>query len=261
MLPELKELYKFRELLNMIVWRDIRVKYKQSAMGFLWAIFMPAIVVFAGILVRYAMAAVSGNPVTSSQVLTVSIKAVPWAFCVAAVRFATNSLVANPNLVTKIYFPKEIFPIAAVLSNGFDFVIAAGLLLVVLAFVGIGVSIYLLWVPVLILIMLCFIMGIGMIFAALNLFFRDIKYLVEVILTFAIFITPVLYDVGSFHRMANVLYLNPLTAILEGLTASIVRHQSPPIYWIGYSALVSGCLLVGGYSMFKKLEFKFAENI
>jgi len=245
----------------MVAWRDIKVKYKQSAMGFLWAILMPVIIVSAGIVVRYAISTISGKPITSSEVIIVSIKAVPWAFCVASIRFATNSLVANPNLVTKIYFPKEIFPLAAVISSGFDFLIAGSLLTVVLIIIHVSSTIYLLWVPLLLLIMIMLVTGLGMVLAALNLFFRDIKYLVEVVLTFAIFFTPVLYDAKMFGRFSNVLLLNPLAPLLEGLSACVVLHQSPSVQWVAYSAAISVCMLLIGYSIFKNLEFRFAESI
>ena len=99
------ELYKYRELLYIIIWRDIKIKYKQSVMGFLWAIFMPILIISAGILVKYAMALVSGKPIVLTDIVTVSVKALPWAFTVGSIRFATTSLLGNTNLVSKDIFP------------------------------------------------------------------------------------------------------------------------------------------------------------
>ena len=261
MFTNIRELYRYRELLMMIVWRDIRVKYKQSVMGFMWAIFMPMLIVCAGILVKFAISRVSGKPLVLAQLATISVKSVPWAFFVGSIRFATNSLTNNVNLVTKIYFPKEIFPIASVLSNFFDFTIASCLLAFILVISHVGLSVYLLWVPVLILMLIVLAAGLSMILSALNLFFRDVKYLVEVLLTFAIFFTPVLYEVEMFGDWSRFLLLNPIAPILEGLNFCVVMHHAPQAGWIIYSATVSCLLMVYSYSIFKKLESRFAENI
>ena len=137
-----------------------------------------------------------------TQIASVSVKAVPWAFFVSSIRFATNSLTGNSNLVTKIYFPKEIFPLSAVLSQLFDFMIASLILTIFLAVAGVGWSVYLLWVFPLMLALVLLSVALGIFLAAANLFFRDVKYLVEIILSFAIFFTPVFYDSESGGEMA-----------------------------------------------------------
>lgn len=261
MINDLRELCRYRELLAVMVWRDIKVKYKQSVMGFLWALLMPLIIVSAGILVKYAIAAVSGSGVRTSQLLTVSVKAVPWAFIVSSIRFATTSLVQNTNLVTKIYFPREIFPIAAVLSNFVDFLTATCVLVFILLLFQSGVSVHLWYVPVLILLIVSFVTGMGLILAALNLFFRDVRYLVEVVLTFAIFFTPVLYEVTMFGKLAKYLLMNPVAPLLEALNSCVVLHETPQLGWVAYSGAFSVLMLVGGYRLFKRLEPKFAESI
>jgi ABC-type polysaccharide/polyol phosphate export permease len=257
----LRELYRYRELLLMVAYRDIRVKYKQTVMGFLWAVFMPAIVVGAGILVKYAFAATSGKPVEPASLAAVAVKSVPWAFFVASIRFSSNSLIANTNLVTKIAFPKEIFPIAAVLSQLFDFLIASAVLGVALAFSGIGVGLSIAWVPLLLAILVLFVLGLGTLLAVAGLFFRDVKYIVEVVLTFAIFVTPVFYEAESFGRAGRLLLLNPVAPVLEGLRAAVVLHRNPDLAWTSWSAAAAVIVAVGGYSLFKKLETSFAESI
>lgn len=255
------ELYKYRELLFIIIWRDIKIKYKQSVMGFLWAIFMPILIISAGILVKYAMALVSGKPIVLSDIVTVSVKALPWAFVVGSIRFATTSLLGNTNLVSKIYFPKEIFPIAAVVSNLFDFIIAGFFLGIILSMAHIGWSLHLLWIPILILILIIFLIGFGMLLSALSLFFRDVKYIVEVLLTFGIFFTPVFYEVEMFGKWSTILLLNPVAPILEAIRACVVLHHAPDFGWMVYSAAISLLLFLGGYPLFKKLEPAFAESI
>jgi len=261
MLHDLRELGRYRDLLYMLAWRDITIKYKQSIMGFMWAIFMPLLIVSAGIIVRYAFSRLSGEPLVWKDVAEVSVKAVPWAFFVSSLRFSTLSLIANTNLVTKIYFPRELFPLAAVLSQLFDLVVAAVALAILLAVAGIGVSIQLLWVPVLVVLLVALVLALGFLFSALALFFRDVKYLVEVVLTFGIFFTPVFYNVELFGEWAPFLLLNPLAPILEGLGACIVHQEAPALGWIAYSAAFSIVGLVLSFKMFKTLEPSFAEYI
>lgn len=261
MKKQLLELLKYRELLFMVVYRDIRVKYKQSAMGFLWAIFMPMLVICAGVLVKYAMATLAGKPLELSQIVTVSVKALPWSFFISSVRFSTGSLVGNTNLVTKIYFPKEIFPFAAVVSNMFDFLISSSVLTVILVFANIGASVYLFWIPVYIMILILLGAAIGTFLSCANLFFRDVRYIVEVIVTFGIFFTPVFYEVEMFKEWSTLLLLNPVAPILEGLNDCIVKHKMPQLPWMMYSAIIAlgGFLL--SYRFFKRLEPSFAERI
>jgi lipopolysaccharide transport system permease protein len=261
MIGYFRELFKYRELLFIIIWRDIKIKYKQSVMGFMWAIFMPMLIISAGILVKYAMATISGKSMALSDVVSVSVKALPWSFIVGSIRFATNSLLGNSNLVGKIYFPKEIFPIAAVLSNLFDFFIAGCVLFVMLIIAKVSWSMYILWLPVLMFTLIVLLIGSGLLLSALSLFYRDVKYIVEVILTFGIFFTPVFYEVNMFGKWSGVLLLNPVAPILESIKACIVYHHPPDYVWLAYSAVFSCFIVCVGYSIFKKLEPKFAESI
>lgn len=261
MTDELKELYKYRELLYVITYRDIKVRYKQSIMGFLWAILMPILIVMSGIVVRYAYAIVAHAPLKSSDIASVAIKSVPWAFVVSSIRFCCGSLTGNRDLVVKIYFPKEIFPMASILACLFDFAVAFSALVIFLTVIRTGWSIYLLWVPVLIATMVLFCVGIGMIVSAISLFFRDVRYLVEVFLTFGIFFTPVFYDVHMFGSRAKWLLLNPIAPLLEGFANCMARNSTPDIHWYLYTLLVSVVISMSGFILFKHLEPAFAESI
>ncbi len=261
MLESVREIINYHELLYMMTWRDIRIKYKQSVIGFMWAVFMPMIIVGAGILVRSGFALASHVPIDFKDLAAVSVKAVPWAFFVSTIRFSTGSLVGNPNLVTKIYFPKIIFPISSMFSQMFDLAIASGLLVIVLAFMRIGLSVHLLWVPILLALLTLFVTGMGILLSAANLFYRDVKYLVEVVVTFAIFFTPVFYDVSMFGKWASIFLLNPMAPILDGLSACVVRHQMPQVEWILYSAAASLAIFACAFAFFTKLEPLFAERI
>jgi len=261
MIATIRELVHRRDLLFTLTWREVQIKYKQSVMGFLWAILMPALIVGAGILVRYAFAVLRGSPLAMDDIVTVAVKSVPWAFFVSGLRFATNSLIANADLVTKVYMPREIFPVASVLSQLVDFLVAAVLLAVFLGVTRVGASWALLWIPVLVLILFLLVTGMGLALAAASLFFRDVKYIVEVGLTFAIFFTPVFYDVSLFPRWSTLLLLNPVAPVLEGLSTVVLRHRSPDLGWVAYAAAwaVIGCAV--SLAFFKRLEPYFAEKI
>ena len=261
MKESIAEFIKYRDLLYMMIWRDIRIKYKQSVIGFMWAVFMPMVIVGAGIVVRCGYALAAHVPVDLKDLITVSVKAAPWAFFVASIRFSTSSLVGNSNLVTKIYFPRIIFPISAMFSQMFDLAVASVLLAAVLAFLRVGLSIHLLWVPVLFVILVLMTTGAAIMLSAANLFYRDVKYVVEVLVTFAIFFTPVFYDVSMFGKWAKVLLLNPMAPILEGLAACVVGGIMPEMSWLLYSACVSLATFAVAFRLFAKLEPLFAERI
>lgn len=264
MLTMLRLLTRHRDLLYMLSRRDVTVKYKQSIMGFLWAILMPLLITSAGVVVKLAMTAASGKGGMFREVLPVAIKAAPWAFFVASIRFSTQSLSNNHNLVTKIAFPRAVFPLSAVASQLFDFLIAA-LVVVAVALFAVSPTVYLLWVPVLLALLIAQVAGLALLLSAANLFFRDVKYLVEVVLTFAIFFTPVFYSVADivakFGRTGELLLLNPVAPVLEGLDAVIVGGHAPDPWWTGYAAGWALLLLIVTPVIFLRLEPRFAESV
>jgi ABC-type polysaccharide/polyol phosphate export permease len=247
--------------LFVLTWRDIQIKYKQSVMGLLWAVLMPMIIVGAGMVVRVGMSKLSGTPLPQDNLASLAVKAVPWAFFVSAIRFATASLTSNMNLVTKINCPRIAFPVSAVLSSLFDMIVATIPLIVILVWLGVRPSPLLLWVPVLIALLVLLVTGLGVALSAANLFFRDVKYIVEVLLTFAIFFTPVIYDVDMFGEWRSWLLLNPIAPILEGLRSAVVLKVAPDLRWLGYSAAVSIVVFAGGWRLFQRTEPIFADRI
>ena len=261
MISSLRQLFRRRDLLFMLVWREVKIRYKQSVMGVLWAVLMPAVIVASGIIVKLAISFVAQQPFRLDELAQVSVKAVPWAFFVGSLRFATSSLIANSTLVTKIYVPREIFPLASTLSQAIDFAAAAGVLAVALTIAGVGASLHLLWVPVLLSILVLLTAAIGAITAAGSLFLRDVKYLVEVFVMFAIFFTPVFYDASIFGAWQSYLLLNPVAPILEGLAATVVRHEAPHPGWILYSTVFALTAAVLALQLFNWLDPYFAESI
>jgi ABC-type polysaccharide/polyol phosphate export permease len=254
-----KELISYRSLLWAFIVRNIQVKYKQTAMGFLWAIFMPVVIVLSGIMVKKAMAILSGSYLELSAVITVSVKALPWAFFVSALKFAVGALTQNMNLVGKIYFPRAILPLSYVFGALFDFLISALAFSALFIFAGVGISIHILWLPVMLLLLVIFTSGLALLLACGNLFYRDVKYIVDVILTFGIFFTPVFYEAGMFGKYEPVLLISPVGALLENINTVVVLHQPPDLFWMIYAAVCSVLTFVGGWYIFQKNEPRFAE--
>jgi ABC-type polysaccharide/polyol phosphate export permease len=230
-------------------------------MGFLWAIFMPMMAVLAGVLIKTAISVISGKPFDISGVVSIAVKVLPWTFFVSALRFSVNSLVGNSHLVTKIYFPKEVLPISSILACLFDFAIASVSLSILLLFTHIGISIYILWVPLLLIFLFLLAIGVGLFFSCANLFFRDVKYIVETILMFGIFFTPVFFEAKMFGKWKTLILLNPVGSIMESLNSALVLHRTPDLFWLTYAGIISVTVFIFGFLFFHKTEPLFAENI
>jgi len=261
MVQMLKEMFEYRDLTMMLTLRDLRVRYKQAAMGFLWAIFMPIVAVFSGILIKKAMAVVSQHALDAQGIMSISVKVLPWTFFISSIRFSVQALVGNSSLVTKIYFPRAVLVLSSILACLFDFNVAMVVLVILLIFFKVGVSIYLLWLPLLILMLVLFTFGLGLLLSAANLFYRDIKYVVEIILMFGIFFTPVFYSASTFGRWKPLMLLNPLGSILEEIDNVVVFHQAPDTLWMVYAVVTSLAACIVGMIVFHKTEPYFAENI
>lgn len=251
----------YLELVWAFTWRNIQVKYKQTFFGFLWAIFMPVVIVFAGIIMKMIMARLYGHSIDAGQVSSITVKSLPWAFFIGALKFSVNSLVANMAVIKKINFPRVIFPLSYTFSQLFDFFIGAVAFVIIFIFMKIGVSIHLVWVPFLILAMVLLTCGLGMIFSAGNLFYRDVRHIIDVALMFAIFFVPVFYDSHLFGKWEFVVLLNPISSILECLNRIIVLHEPPLWGWFFYACGSSALLFAAGWHIFHKAEPAFAEYI
>jgi ABC-type polysaccharide/polyol phosphate export permease len=249
-------------------------------MGFGWALLMPVLVVGAGFLVKIAMAQMSGSEFRAESFAGMAVKALPWTFFVGAIGSATTSLTGNGNLLTKIYFPREVLPGSAVLAQAFDSAIGTiTLSLVLFLFLRIGFSLQTLWIIPLMLVFFLFTTGVAFALSCANLFFRDVKYIVQVFVAFGIFFTPVLYEPENFGPIGcRVMMLNPLAPLLEGIRLATVGHHnlvhslvvtSPGgvqilawhpmdlLYAVGWMILGS----VVAWVLFRRLQFVYAEYV
>jgi lipopolysaccharide transport system permease protein len=254
----LREQVEFRELLATIVRRDLMLRYKQTVMGFGWALFMPLLntVVFSVIFMRVAPVE---TPVAYPVYAFCGLAA--WNFFASALRFAVTSLTSNPSLVTKVYFPREIFPFAAVLVALVDFAVASTMLVVLMAYYGIGVSWSLLLLPAVVVVHVVFTAAVALLLSMGNLFYRDVKYLFDVVLSVWMFATSVVYPVDRIGGwLGPLLGLNPMTPIIDAYRQVILLGQAPGASFYAAGAIAS-TLLVVAWFCFHRAEFEFAENL
>lgn len=270
------DLRQSRDLIHQLTLRDIRIRYKQAIMGLGWAVLMPVLVVCSGLIVRYAMATLAGRALQFEVAATMAVKSLPWAFFVGATGFAVTSLTTNGHLIGKIYFPREVLPLSAVLAQVFDTGIGCIAVGLALPFLGVTPSWTMLWVPLLALMLVAFTTGIGFLLSMANLFFRDVKYIVQVILTFGIFFTPVLFEPQMLGGLgARLIMLNPLAPILEGLRLSVVEGHDllAPLtavvngktivvwepWYLGVTGLWCTVGLLWFSILFHRAQYRFAE--
>jgi lipopolysaccharide transport system permease protein len=253
-----QEQREYRELLVQMTKRDLLLRYKQTVMGFGWAVFMPLVntAVFSVIFTRVAPMNV-GMPYP----LFAFCGLLAWNFFASSLRFSVSSLTGNTSLVTKIYFPREIFPFSAILVCLVDFAVGSIVLIGLMVYYRVEVTPWVAAIPVVMAVQLAFTMGIGLLLAMANLFFRDVKYLFEVVVTVWMFATSVLYPMQAIGgRVARYAFLNPMTPIIDSFRSVLLHGQSPFTYEFAYAAVVSFLSLGVGWLLFHRTEFRFAEN-
>lgn len=254
-----EEQISYRELLFRMTHRDLLLRYKQTVMGFGWAVFMPLVntVIFSVIFMRVAPIATDvPYPLYAYSGLLV------WNAFASSLRFAVTSLTANASLVTKIYFPREIFPLSAVLVTLVDSMVGSVVLAGMMIYYHVGVSFAILLAPVVVAALLVFTCAIALTLAMANLFYRDVKYLFEVVLTIWMFATSVVYPIELVEgRLGLLLKLNPMVPIINGFRSVVVRGVVPDPGPFLVVAAVSVVMLVVAWVAFHRAEFAFAENI
>jgi lipopolysaccharide transport system permease protein len=253
------EQLQFRELLYQLVRRDLLIRYKQSIMGFGWAVFMPLVntAVFSVVFMRVAPINV-GMPYPLFAYCGLLI----WNLSASAWRFSVTSLTANGNLVTKVYFPREMFPFSAVVVAAFDTLVGAVVLVGLMWYYHVTLTFAVCFLPVVVAVQVLFTAGIALLLAMANLFYRDVKYLFEVVITAWMFGTAVLYPFDQVGGISGtVLRYNPMSAIVVAYRCVLLRGQYPPADQFGVTALVSVGVFVLGWFWFHRSEFEFAESV
>lgn len=259
LLAAVTEVWTYRELLRVIAARDLLVRYKQSLVGAGWALFVPLanMAVFTVLFTR-----VVRMETELPYPIFVYAGLLPWTWFASALTVATSSLTQNMGLVTRLYFPKEILPLSAVLVTMVDFLLGGVVLAVLMALYGVAPGPELLLLPLVVGVQLAFTVGLGLVMATGNLFFRDVRYLMTVLVGIWMFLTPVLYPLERVGgRLEAVLAWNPMAPVIESYRWLLLGSAPPEAGPAIFSAAASVLLLAGGWHLFHRLEPRFAEVI
>lgn len=253
-------LWEYRELLYFLVWRDLKVRYKQTLLGAAWAIIQPffTMVVFSLFFGRLAKIPSDGIPYPIFAYAAL----VPWTFFAHGLSHASTSVVGSGNLVKKVYFPRLVIPIAAVLSGLVDLGLAFVVLLGMMAYFGMALSLKVLTLPLFLLLAFVTALGVALWLAALNVLYRDVRYVVPFLTQLWLFSTPIAYPSSLLPEPWRTVYgLNPMAGVVEGFRWGLLGVETAPGSIIVVSSLAAVALLVGGALYFRRLETTFADVI
>lgn len=254
------ELWRSRELLFFLTWRNVKVKYKQSLLGAAWVIFRPVVmmIIFSLLFGKVAKFPSDGAPYT----VFVFLGLLPWVYFSTALSETTQSLVAGSNLISKVYFPRILVPLSANLSNLIDFFVTLSVFLLMMLYYRIRPQWGMLLVPLLILSFFLCALGVGLLFSALNVRYRDVGYIIPFIVQVWMFATPVIYPVTFLpDRYRMLMYLNPMAGPIETFRSSVLGHVPVNFGGLAVSLTVMLLLLAAGLTYFKKVERTFADVI
>ena len=257
---KLNELWEYRELLYFLIWRDVKVRYKQTALGATWAIIQPffTMVVFSLFFGRLAKIPSDGIPYPIFSFAAL----VPWTFFANGLSQSSNSLVGSANLITKVYFPRLTIPIASVLSGVVDFALAFVVLLVMMLYYGVVPTLNVLWLPLFLLLALITSLAVGLWLSALNVEYRDVRYVVPFITQFWLFVTPIAYPSSLLHEPWRTIYgLNPMVGVVEGFRWALLGTRNAPGPIIAVSSAAVLVILISGAFYFRKMEKTFADIV
>ena len=257
---QLKELWAYRELLYFLIWRDVKVRYKQTALGVGWAVIQPVttMIVFSVFFGRLGKIPSDGIPYPIFAYAAL----VPWTFFAQGMGQASNSLVGSANLIKKVYFPRLSVPIASVTSGIIDFSIAFVILLGMMLYYGILPTLNVIWLPCLLVLTVVTSLGVSLWLSALNVQFRDVRHVLPFLIQLWFFATPVAYPSSLLSEPWRTLYsLNPMVGVVEGFRWALLGTETAPGPMLIVSSLTALALLVGGAFYFRRLEKTFADVI
>jgi lipopolysaccharide transport system permease protein len=256
----LRELWSYRELLYFLTWRDVKVRYKQTAIGAAWAVLQPLLTMVVFSVIFGALVRVPSDglpyPVFAYAAL------LPWNFFAAALSRSSNSLVNDASLLTKVYFPRLLLPASAVLSMTLDFALAFVILLALMGFYGIVPGMALLTLPLFVLLALLTALGCGLWLSALNVKYRDIAYVTPFLIQVWLFLTPVAYPSSIIPERWRALYgLNPMAGVVEGFRWALLGKAGVPAAMVLVSSAVVMVAFIGGLFCFRRMEHGFADMV
>jgi len=254
------EVWAYRELLYFFVWRDVKIRYKQTAIGVLWVVLQPVLnmLVFTLFFGRLAKLPTDGLPTPVFYFAAL----VPWAYFSSALQLTTNVVVDNQRLITKVYFPRLILPVSTVLSGLVDFAIGFAVLAIFTLAYGIKPTLATLWLPMLLLLAVLTALGVGLWLSALNALYRDVRYVIPFVIQFWMFASPVAYPASLVPSRWRWLYgLNPMTGVIEGFRWALTGQGRPPDLVLLASVGMVLVMLFGGLIYFNKMESTIADVV
>jgi ABC-type polysaccharide/polyol phosphate export permease len=253
-------LWDYRELLWNLANREITQRYKQSVLGYAWVILNP---LFQLIVMSFVFDKVLKVPSLGVPfILFLSAALLPWNLFTQSLTTSSNALVGNSHLITKIYFPREILVYSTIIAKLVDFFYSCLVLVFFLFIFKIPITIYYLWLPVIFLIQLLLMAGISLMVAALNLFYRDIQYLLNLILLLWMYITPIMYPIEIIPMQYRfIMSLNPMAVIVNAYRQVLLSGKDPNMSSLGIAAAVSLIIFSLGFALFKKMEGEFADYV
>jgi lipopolysaccharide transport system permease protein len=257
---DLGELWPYRDLVYFFVWRDIKVRYKQTVIGAAWAILQPVLtmLIFSLFFGRLAKIPSQGLPYPIFYYSAL----LPWMYFATAMQAATNIVVENQRVITKIYFPRVVLPISSVLSGLLDFAISFGVFLVLMAWYHIVPTGAVIWLPFFTLLAVLTALGVGLWLSALNAMYRDVRYVVPFLVQFWMFASPVAYPSSLVPEKWRWLYgLNPMAGVIEGFRWALTGHGQPPSILLAASSLAVVLLVLGGLVYYHAVEGKIADVV
>jgi lipopolysaccharide transport system permease protein len=257
---KLGELWEYRELLYFLTWRDVKVRYKQTALGAAWAIIQPlfTMLVFSLFFGRLAKVPSDGIPYPIFSFAAL----VPWTFFANGLTQSSNSLVSSSNLITKVYFPRLVIPISAVISGVVDFALAFVVLIVMMAYYHVAPTWNAFLLPVFLLLAFITSLGVGLWLSALNVEYRDVRYVLPFVVQFWMFATPIAYPSTLLHEPWRTIYgVNPMVGVIEGFRWALLGTHTTPGPMVGVSIFASLVILVGGAFYFRRMEKTFADVV
>lgn len=255
-----RDLWRYRELMYFLAWRDIVIRYKQTAIGVTWALIRPALTMVVFVMFRRLM----GNPVSPvPEPILVLAAVLPWQFFSAALQDASGSMVGNANLISKVYFPRMIVPIASVLTAFADFLVTLALLALLMLWYGVAPGPTLLALPALFVFAAAMALGAGLFFAALTVEYRDFRYVVPFVLQLGLFVSPIAFTTAAVPQPWRSVYvLNPLVGLIDGFRWSILGEATPPAPdALAASVVITAGALLLGIWYFRRMERTFADVV
>ncbi|MBP6823798.1 MAG: ABC transporter permease [Acidobacteria bacterium] len=255
----LRELWEYRELLYFLTWRDIKVRYKQTALGVAWAIIQPFFTMLVFSFIR-SLAKIPSDGIPYPVFCYAAL--VPWTFFANGLTQSSNSLIGSSNLLSKVYFPRLTIPLATVFSGVVDLLLAFTLLLAMMLYYGVALTWQILWLPLFLLLALITSLGVGLWLSALNVKFRDVKYIVPFIAQFWMLATPIGYPSSLLKEPLRTIYgLNPMAGVVEGFRWALLGSKITVGPLLIVSSLMAVLILVGGAFYFRRMEKTFADIV